>query len=145
MGISVVRCKRNFHNLTVKHKQMHLLDEPHNLSAAFAKNNLAHQMRYSIELLEATLRSNGTPHVLQLKLEGEDKQNPSSWTLYADGERVAHGTGEFAQECFLKNTHVFLDTCQNAINFANLPCWSEHDYQMFESNDSDNDSEKNDS
>ena len=97
MNISVVRCKRNFHNLTVKHKQMHLLDEPHNLSAAFAKNNLAHQMRYSIELLEATLRSNGTPHVLQLKLEGEDKQNPSSWTLYADGERVAHGTGEFAR------------------------------------------------
>lgn len=130
MGISVVRCKRNFHNLTVKHKQMHLLDEPHNLSAAFAKNNLAHQMRYSIELLEATLRSNGTPHVLQLKLEGEDKQNPSSWTLYADGERVAHGAGEFAQECFLKNTHVFLDTCQDAINFANLPCWSEHDYQL---------------
>lgn len=130
MGISVVRCKRNFHNLTVKHKQMHLLDEPHNLSAAFAKSNLAHQMRYSIELLEATLRSNGTPHVLQLKLEGEDKQNPSSWTLYADGERVAHGTGEFAQECFLKNTHVFLDTCQDAINFANLPCWSEHDYQL---------------
>lgn len=130
MGISVVRRKRNFHNLTVKHKQMHLLDEPHNLSAAFAKNNLAHQMRYSIELLEATLRSNGTPHVLQLKLEGEDKQNPSSWTLYADGERVAHGTGEFAQECFLKNTHVFLDTCQDAINFANLPCWSEHDYQL---------------
>lgn len=130
MGISVVRCKRNFHNLTVKHKQMHLLDEPHNLSATFAKNNLAHQMRYSIELLEATLRSNGTPHVLQLKLEGEDKQNPSSWTLYADGERVAHGTGEFAQECFLKNTHVFLDTCQDAINFANLPCWSEHDYQL---------------
>ena len=70
------------------------------------------------------------PHVLQLKLEGEDKQNPSSWTLYADGERVAHGTGEFAQECFLKNTHVFLDTCQDAINFANLPCWSEHDYQL---------------
>lgn len=130
MGISVVRCKRNFHNLTVKHKQMHLLDEPHNLSAAFAKNNLAHQMRYSIELLEATLRSNGTPHVLQLKLEEEDKQNPSSWTLYADGERVAHGTGEFAQECFLKNAHVFLDTCQDAINFANLPCWSEHDYQL---------------
>lgn len=130
MGISVVRCKRNFHNLTVKHKQMHLLDEPHNLSAAFAKNNLAHQMCYSIKLLEATLRSNGTPHVLQLKLEGEDKQNPSSWTLYADGERVAHGTGEFAQECFLKNTHVFLDTCQDAINFANLPCWSEHDYQL---------------
>lgn len=130
MGISVVRCKRNFHNLTVKHKQMHLLDEPHNLSAAFAKNNLAHQMRYSIELLEATLRSNGTPHVLQLKLEGEDKQNPSSWTLYADGERVAHGTGEFAQECFLKNAHVFLDTCQDVINFANLPCWSEHDYQL---------------
>lgn len=29
MGISAVHRKRNFHNLTVKHKQMHLLDEPH--------------------------------------------------------------------------------------------------------------------
>lgn len=27
-----------------------------------------------------------------------------------------------SQECFLKNAHVFLDTCQDAINFANLPC-----------------------
>lgn len=38
MGISVVRCKRNFHNLTVKAKQMHLLDEPHSLSEVVTKN-----------------------------------------------------------------------------------------------------------
>lgn len=64
MGISVVRCKRNFNDLTVKHKQMHLLDEPHYCSEARAKGNLAHQMRYSVELLEASLHSNDTPHVL---------------------------------------------------------------------------------
>lgn len=87
-------------------------------------------MRYSVELLEATLRSNGTPHVLQLILEGEDERNPSFWTLYADGERVAHGTGEFAQECFFKNAHDFLDTCLDTVNFANLSSRSEHDYQL---------------
>lgn len=58
MGISVVRCKRNFHNLTVKPRQMHLLDEPHGYSEARVKANLAYQMRYSVELLEATLHSN---------------------------------------------------------------------------------------
>lgn len=87
-------------------------------------------MRYSVELLEATLLSKGTPHVLQLKLEGEDERNPSYWTLHADGQRVAHGTGEFAKEYFFKNAHEFLDTCQDAINFASLPCWNEHDYQL---------------
>ena len=130
MGISVVRCKRNFNDLTVKHKQMHLLDEPHCCSEARAKGNLAHQMRYSVELLEASLHSNGTPHVLQLILEGEDERNPSFWTLYADGERVAHGTGEFAQECFFKNTHEFLDICRDAVSFISLPCWNEHDYLL---------------
>lgn len=58
MGISGVRCKRNFNNLTVKHRQMHLLDESHGCSGERAEANLAHQMRYSVELFEATLPSN---------------------------------------------------------------------------------------
>lgn len=80
------------------------LQQSHRQAQAGTKGNLAHQMRYSVELLEATLHSNGTPHVLQLKLEGGDERNPSFWTLYADGVRVAHGTGEFAQECFFKKS-----------------------------------------
>lgn len=106
------------------------LQQSHRQAQAGTKGNLAHQMRYSVELLEATLHSNGTPHVLQLKLEGGDERNPSFWTLYADGVRVAHGTGEFAQECFFKKAHEFLDTCQDAINFISLPCWSERDYRL---------------
>lgn len=55
--------------LQQSHRQaqaMYLLDELHCCSEARAKGNPAHQMRYSVELLEATLHSNGTPHVLQL-------------------------------------------------------------------------------
>lgn len=100
------------------------------ISVVHCKGNLAHQMRYSVELLEASLHSNGTPHVLQLILEGEDERNPSFWSLYADGERVAHGTGEFAQECFFKNAHEFLDICRDAVSFISLPCWNEHDYLL---------------
>lgn len=130
MDESSVRVERDFHNLTVNPRRMHLLDEPHGYVSAFAKNNLAHQMRFSVKTLEDELLAADTPHVLQIKLRDDDLREPSAWTLFADGEEVASGSGTFARECFYEGARVFLDVCRDAVRAANLPEWSEREYRL---------------
>ena len=130
MDESSVRVERDFHNLTVNPRHMHLLDEPHGYVSALAKNNHAHQMRFSVKTLEDELLAAGTPHVLQIKLQGDDLRDPSAWTLFADGEDVASGSGAFARECFCEGARVFLDVCRDAVHAANLPEWSEREYRL---------------
>lgn len=130
MGIFSVREERDFHNLTVEPRRMHLLDEPCGFVSAPAKDDLAHQMRFSAKALEDELLVAGTPHVLQIKLKGNDSREPSAWTLFADGEDVAHGTGAFARECFCKSATAFLGVCRDAVSAAGLPEWSEREYRL---------------
>ena len=130
MDESSVRVEHDFHNLTVNPRRMHLLDEPHGYVSALAKNNLVHQMRFSVKTLEGELLAAGTPHVLQIKLQGDDLREPSAWTLFADGEGVASGSGAFARECFCEGARVFLDVCRDAVRAANLPEWSEREYRL---------------
>ncbi len=51
-----VRSERNFHNLVVKPKRMHLLDEPSGYASAMVKSSLSHQMRFTVKKLERALR-----------------------------------------------------------------------------------------
>ena len=95
-----MRGELNFHNLVVKPKRMHLLDEPSDYASAMVKSSLSHQMRFTVEKLEEELCAAGNPHVLQIKLLGDDSREPSSWKLFADGMCVADGSGDFARECF---------------------------------------------
>ena len=60
-----VRSERNFHNLVVKPRRMHLLDEPSGYVSALVKSNLSHQMRFTVQKLEEELCAAGNPHVLQ--------------------------------------------------------------------------------
>lgn len=130
MDESSVRVERDFHNLTVNPRRMHLLDEPHGYVSALAKNNLAHQMRFSVKTLEDELLVAGTPHVLQIKLQDDDLREPSAWTLIADGEDVASGSGAFARECFCEGARVFLGVCRDAVHAASLSEWSEREYRL---------------
>lgn len=130
MDKSSVRVERDFHNLTVNPRRMHLLDEPHGYVSTLAKKNLAHQVRFSVKTLEDELLAAGTPHVLQSELRGDDSREPAAWTLFADGEDVASGTGAFARECFYEGAGVFLDVCRDALHEANLPEWSEREYRL---------------
>lgn len=57
-------------------------------------------------------------------------RDPSAWTLFADGEEVASGSGAFARECFYEGARVFLDVCRDAVRAANLPEWSEREYSL---------------
>ena len=125
-----VRSERNFHNLAAKPKRMHLLDKPNGYASAMVKSSLSHQMRFTVQKLEEELRAAGGPHVLQIRLSGDNSREPSSWKLFADGKCVADGSGAFARECFCEGAEVFLDLCRDAVETAELCQWSEREYEL---------------
>lgn len=125
-----VRNERNFHNLVVKPNHMHLLDKPNGYASAMVKSSLSHQMRFTVQVLEEKLCTAGNPHVLQIKLLGDDSREPSSWMLFADGVCVADGSGTFARECFCEGAEVFLDLCRDAVEAAELRQWSQGEYEL---------------
>lgn len=125
-----VHSERNFHNLTVKPNHMHLLDEPNGYASAMVKSSLSHQMCFTVQKLEEELCAAGDPHVLQIKLLGDDSREPSSWKLFADGECIASGSGAFARECFCEGAGVFLDLCRDAVHAAELRQWSQREHEL---------------
>ena len=125
-----VRSERNFHNLAAKPKRMHLLDGPSGYASAMVKSSLSHQMRFTVQALEEELCAAGSPHVLQIKLLGDDSREPSSWKLFADGACVAGGSGAFARERFCEGAEVFLDLCRDAVDAARLRQWSQREYEL---------------
>lgn len=125
-----VRSERNFHNLVVKPKRMHLLDKPNSYASAMIKSSLSHQMRFTARKLEEELCAAGDSHVLQIKLLGDDSREPSSWELFADGACVAGGSGAFARECFCEGAEVFLNLCRDAVRAAELHQWSQREYEL---------------
>ena len=125
-----VRSERNFHNLVVKPRRMHLLDEPSSYASAMVKSSLSHQMRFTVQVLEEELCAAGDPHVLQIKLLGDDSHEPFSWKLFADGVCVADGSGDFARKCFCEGAEVFLDLCRDAVETAELCQWSQREYEL---------------
>ena len=125
-----VRSERNFHNLVVKPNHVHLLDKPNGYASTMVKSSLSHQMRFTVQKLEEELCAAGNPHVLQIKLLGDDSREPSSWKLFADGKCVADGSGAFARECFCEGAEVFLDLCRDAVNATRLHQWSQREYEL---------------
>lgn len=125
-----VRSERNFHNLAVKPKRMHLLDGPSGYASAMVKSSLSHQMHFTVQVLEEELCDADDPHVLQIKLLGDGSREPSSWKLFADGVCVADGSGAFARECFCEGAEVFLDLCRDAVRAAELRQWSQRKYEL---------------
>ena len=87
-------------------------------------------MRFTVQVLEEELRAAGDPHVLQIKLLGDNSREPSSWKLFADGKCVADGSGAFARECFCEGAEVFLDLCLDAVEAAELHQWDQRDYEL---------------
>ena len=97
------------------------------------KNSPSHQMRFTVQKLEEELCAAGNPHVLQIKLLGDDSREPSSWKLFADGACIASGSGDLARECFCEGAEVFLDLCRDAVHAADLRQWSQREYELLAS------------
>lgn len=102
-----VRSERNFHNLAAKPKRIHLLDKPNGYASALVKSSLSHQMRFTVEKLEEELCVAGDPHVLQIKLLGDDSREPSSWKLFADGACAADGSGPLLASASAREPRCF--------------------------------------
>ena len=85
-----VRDAREFLNLSVEQPRMHLLDEPTGYISAMGKSNLGHQMRYSVERLEAELAGNGEPRVLQLVCAGDEREPRAIAAVEAGASRPAN-------------------------------------------------------
>ena len=126
-----VRDAREFLNLSVERPRMHLLDEPTGYISAMGKSNLGHQMRYSVERLEAELADDGEPRVLQLVCEGDERE-PQSWTLYAERpSRCARGTVAVRPCALLRGGRRVAWACvEEAVRAAALPSRSAHDYEL---------------
>ena len=125
-----VRNERNFHNLAAKPKRMHLLDGPSSYASAMVKSSLSHQMRFTVCFGEEKLCAAGDPHVLQIKLFGDDSREPSSWKLFADGACIADDSVDFARKYFCESKEVFLDLCRDAVDAAELRQWSQREYEL---------------
>lgn len=87
-------------------------------------------MRFTVQALEEGPCAAGGPHVLQIKLLGDDSREPSSWKLFASGTCVADGSGAFARECFCEGAEVFLDLSRDAVRAAELRQWSQREYEL---------------
>lgn len=107
-------------NLQAERLPLKLIDEPCGYISAMAKANLGHQMRYSAHVLEQELVANGTPRILQLQTSGGDCA-PEDWRLYANGILVASGSGDYARQCFEKNSRVFLSVLRKAVEASSEP------------------------
>ncbi len=102
-------------NLRAESKPLHFPDEPSGFVSAMAKRSLAHQMRFSVEVLEEKLKNQGEPRVLQIKIDESSCECQSSWSLYANGSLVAHGSVAFARQCFEQGKWEFRDLCEAAV------------------------------
>lgn len=121
--------------LAAPHRKMHYLHKPVSFNTAVSWTTLDHQVRYSVQVLERELNEQGNPHILQLELDPQSYlDNPNltiqTWTLYADGLRVAHGEGSFARECFEKSADEFLNVCRQAVLAADLQKNSVEEYEL---------------
>ena len=125
-----VRSERNFHNLAAKPKRMHLLDGPSGYASAMVKSSLSHQIRFTVQVLEKELCAAGDPHVLQIKLLGDNSREPVYWKLFADGTCIADGSGDFARKCFCEGAEVFLGLCRDAVEAAEPHQWSQREYEL---------------
>lgn len=87
-------------------------------------------MRFTVQKFEEELCAAGNPHVLQIKLSGDNSREPSCWKLFADGTCIADGSGDFARKCFCEGAEVFLDLCRDAVSAAELHQWSQREYEL---------------
>ncbi|WP_288219365.1 hypothetical protein [uncultured Adlercreutzia sp.] len=117
----------------IPRREMHYLREPHGFAEGTAWGNLGYQMAYSAKVLEERLAEEGRFFVLQLNVErggGGGWKNPTSWRLYANGRKVASGSGDFARECFYESAERFMDECRAALDDSGIAPVDEHDYRL---------------
>lgn len=103
--------------LLAKRDVKHYLDnpathQPHSVTEAKGLRSLAHQMRFSIEMLQRNLEDEGKYYDLTLV---RDKRMQDRWHLFANGAEIAVLDDDFGYDCFDVSSTRFLERAEEAL------------------------------
>ena len=103
--------------LLAKRKVKHYLDDPaihqpHSVTEAKGLRSLAHQMRFSIEMLKRKLEDEGKYYDLMLL---RDERTQDRWHLFANGMEIAVLDDDFGYDCFDASGTRFLERIEESL------------------------------
>lgn len=103
--------------LLTKREVKHYLDDPatqqpHSVTEAKGLRSLAHQMRFSIEMLQRKLEDEGKYYDLMLL---RDERMQDRWHLFANSVEVAVLDDDFGYDCFDASSTRFLERVEEAL------------------------------
>lgn len=103
--------------LLAKREVKHYLDDPathqpHSVTEAKGLRSLAHQMRFSIEMLQRRLEEEGKYYDLMLL---RDERMQDRWYLFANGMEIAVLDDDFGYDCFDVSSTRFLERIEESL------------------------------
>ena len=103
--------------LLAKREVKHYLDDPathqpHSVTEAKGLRSLAHQMRFSIEMLQRKLEEEGRYYDLMLL---RDERMQDRWHLFANGMEIAVLDDDFGYDCFDVSSTRFLERVEETL------------------------------
>ena len=121
--------------LLAKREVKHYLDDPathqpHSVTEAKGLRSLAHQMRFSIEMLQRRLEEEGKYYDLML-LRNERMQD--RWHLFANGAEIAVLDDDFGYDCFDVSSTRFLERVEESLAASEVDPLSENEMRLLRS------------
>ena len=121
--------------LLAKREVKHHLDDPathqpHSVTEAKGLRSLAHQMRFSIEMLQRRLEDEGKYYDLMLL---RDERTQDRWHLFANGMEIAVLDDDFGYDCFDMSSTRFLERVEKAFAASGVEPLSESEMRLFRS------------
>lgn len=121
--------------LLAKRKVKHYLDDPaihqpHSVTEAKGLRSLAHQMRFSIEMLQRRLKEEGKYYDLALV---RDERMRDRWHLFANGMEVAVLDDDFGYDCFDASSMRFLERVEETLTTSGVESLSESEMRLLRS------------
>lgn len=121
--------------LLAKREVKHCLDDPathqpHSVTEAKGLRSLAHQMRFSIEMLQRRLEEEGKYYDLMLL---RDERMQDRWHLFANDMEIAVLDDDFGYDCFDVSSTRFLERVEKAFTASGVEPLSESEMRLFRS------------
>lgn len=121
--------------LLAKREVKHYLDDPathqpHSVTEAKGLRNLAHQMRFSIEMLQRKLEDEGKYYDLMLL---RDERMQDRWHLFANGMEIAVLDDDFGYNCFDVSSTRFLERVEEVFAASEVEPLSENGMRVLRS------------
>lgn len=121
--------------LLAKREVKHYLDDPathhpHSVTEAKGLRSLAHQMRFSIEMLQRRLEDEGKYYDLMLL---RDEQLRDRWHLFANGMEIAVLDDDFGYDCFDVSNTRFLERIEESLAASEVDPLSENEMRLLRS------------